>query len=187
MLTPYEKRKINHQLNKHGLASLSDPRSLFAQLALGIRTDKQFRDLLMKVVPEERKNCYDALRPYIHFEIKSLSDYVADAAREADALKLPAADPVTGALTAYDDYNPTKKPLERLAEEAIAMKQREDGAKHRLELVCRKCTFVEYFFGMDKLKPYDDAKEKGWSFEKVGNEEKSLCPRCTPKDKLIIQ
>jgi hypothetical protein len=181
MLTPTQKCKLNHQLNSAGLASIENPRDLLAQLALGIRTHKQFRDLLMKVVPEERTNCYNSLKPFIHFEVKSLSDYLADARTEADA-----DNPVTGALTAYEDYNPTRKPLERLAEEAIALREREDNAKQRLELTCKKCTFVDYFFGQDRLQPYADAKSKGWSFEKIDGKEKALCPKCTPPERLVV-
>lgn len=186
MLTPTQKRKLNHQLNSAGLASLANPRDLLAQLALGIRTHKQFRDVLMKVVPEERYNCYMSLKSFIHFEVKSLDEYISDARREADADKLPAADPITGALTAYEDYNPTRKPLERLAEEAIATAERERTANQRLELTCRKCTFVEYFFGPDRIQPYADARSKGWTFEGNGKDQKALCPKCTPPENVIV-
>ena len=176
-----ERQKINHSLNKAGLASLENPRDLLSQIAMGIKTHRQFRSLLLTVTPDKRTECYESLKSRLLFTPKPLADYIIDGAEEAEALRLPVADPETGKLTAFEDYHAKPKSLHEIAQEAIRRKEREDEAKGSLELVCKACTFSEVFPAKDRIQAYADAKRKNWTFQKDGEEEKATCPKCSKK------
>lgn len=88
---------MNSHLRKHGLGDLDDP-TILDQLAFFIRDHEKFKNMLMKVTPEERANAYKAIAPRItFFKPKTLEQYEAEGKREAE--NLPVFDPVTWAVT----------------------------------------------------------------------------------------
>lgn len=185
------KPTMNKQLSQAGLATLDDPRSLLAQIALGIKTHEQFRQLLSKVAPEDRSNCYHSLCSRLPFEPKPLDTYIAEARNQADAEKLPTFDADTGKITEYGAVGPVN--LNALAAKAIAQREAEENAKGRLNLVCRRCTYEGYFFAKTKKEAHEVAAEEGWYFEETGLHVrfskaagfklKALCPNCS-KDRI---
>ena len=178
------RQKINKGLNQIGLAGLDDPRGLLNQVAFLIQNHQQFRSLLLSVEPAKRTECYESLKPRLKFEAKPLADYIIDAQQEAEAKKLPVWDQAAQKLIAFDDFHHKPKSLHELAQEAIAKAEKEQKAKGRLELVCRRCTFTEDFPSTSPQQSYRDAREKGWAFERVKGKDKALCPNCS---KEILQ
>ena len=173
-MKPLQRKAINHRLNMAGLASLDDPRALLNQVALGITSHEKFRAVLLKCEPEQRQNCYEALKDRLPFEARSLESYIIEGKQEAEAQKLPVFDSSTGKLMNFEDYNPTAKPLERLAQEAIEAREREEAAKGSLEMVCRRCTRAETFPAKNRGMALKAAEIKGWR----PDGDKALCPKC---------
>lgn len=179
-MIPFKQRQtINKSLNELGLASLEDPRGLLNQIAFLIQNHQQFRSLLLSVEPHKRTECYESIKPRLSFEAKPLADYIIDAQQDAEAQKLPVWDQAAGKLIAFDDYHTKPKSLHELAQQAIATREKEEKAKGRLELVCRRCTFTENFPAISPQQSYKGATLKGWAFERKGKEEKALCPKCS--------
>lgn len=170
---------INHKLNMAGLASLEDPRALLSQVAMGIKDHDKFRAVLLKCEPEERQNCYSALRSRLPFEPKPLETYIMEGKQEAERQKLPVF--ADGKLMNFEDYNPTRKSLHELAEKAIADRMHADEAKGSLELVCRKCTVSNIIAAKDRKTAYSLAKSQGWTFEMFNEIERALCKKCSPR------
>lgn len=168
------KKTMNKQLSQAGLATLNDPRSLLAQIALGIKTHEQFRKLLEKVDPEDRSNCYNSLASRLCFTPKPLDTYIAEARNQADAEKLPTFDSDTGKITEYGAVRPIN--LNALAAKAIEQAAKEREAKGRLELVCSGCRFQELFFGNRRIDAWRDAVMKGWRRNAVSGTQH--CPKC---------
>lgn len=164
---------MNHLLQSAELATLENAKELLAQVALGINDHDKFLSIIMKCEPERRRDCYESLKGFLRFEVKTLDQYETDARIEAEAKQLPAM--VDGKIVSYEDYNPTKKPLVRLAEEAIAARQREETAKGLLELVCRRCTVAELFPAKSHKEALKLAEVKGWR----PDDKKALCPKCS--------
>lgn len=173
-----QRQKMNHLLQSAGLATLENAKELLAQVALGITDHYKFRSIIMKCEPERRRDCYESLKGFLRFEVKTLDQYETDARIEADVKQLPAV--VDGKIVAYEDYNPTKKPLVRIAEEAIAARQREEAAKGLLELVCRRCTVAELFPAKSHKEALKLAEVKGWRPDGEKSD-KALCPKCAPR------
>src|SRR5215831_380285 len=84
-------RRINHTLAEHGFGELTDP-GLVHQLAFFVRSHEHFRSLLITAEPEERRNMYEAMSPYLRFKPRSFDEYMADAAADAEARQLPTQD-----------------------------------------------------------------------------------------------
>jgi len=186
---PLQRKAINHKLNMAGLASLENPDALLSQVALGITDHDKFRSLLLKCEPDQRYNCYYSLKHRLRFEAKPLETYIMEGKQQAERERLPVYDHETGKLREFDAPAPLN--INALAEKAIAQREAEENAKGRLALVCRRCTFEDYFFATTKVKAHEVAAEKGWYFEEIGLHVrftkadgfklKALCPKCAPK------
>src|SRR5438270_5898395 len=77
MLNKSERRRLSHELQRMGLASLEDP-ALLQQLATIYNTHEKFRGMLMSVTPEKRAEAYNALRSRLCFQPKPLDVYEAE-------------------------------------------------------------------------------------------------------------
>lgn len=177
-MKPLAKRLISHALSQVGLAGLADPNALLSQVALGITNHAKFSAVLLKCEPEERANCYLALKNRLSFEPKPLEIYVMEGKQEAERLKLPVFDSATGTVRDYDAVEPLN--INAMAEKAIARRDAEETAKGSLELVCRRCTFAENFPAKRRSEGLRAAEIKGWRPD--GITDKALCPKCAPKN-----
>lgn len=148
-----------------------------SQVALGITSHDKFRNLLLKVEPQERYNCYHSLKSRLRFEAKPLETYIMEGRMQADAEKLPTYDHETGTVRDYSDPGPIN--LNALAEKAIREREAEEIAKGSLEMVCRRCTYAEVFPGKTRGHALRAAELKGWRPDAVTD--KALCPKCAPK------
>lgn len=182
-MKPLERKTVNHKLSMAGLASLAEPRALLSQVAMGIKTHDQFRQLLAKVSPEDRPNCYNSLANRLCFVPKPLDNYIAEARNQADAERLPTFDAETGKISEYGAVGPLN--INAMAEKAIIQREKEERAKGSLELVCTNCTFSELFPGINQEQSYQDAGIKGWTFELDSNvdgpQEIARCPKCSKR------
>ena len=165
------KKLINKVLALNGLATLADPRSLLAQIAMGVKTHEQFQNLLMRVEPEKRPQCYYSLASRLSFEAKSLDTYIAEAKDEA--VRLPEWDNETKQLR-----DPGWQAQQEACRRAVqkALRESEIGI---LELTCRKCTSAQTFRAVDKKAAWSKALTAGWSEETLEKAKRVLCPKCS--------
>lgn len=147
--------QINRALKKRGFGGLEDP-NVVQHLAFCVRDHDHFRTVLMGVVPAERVNAYEAMRPHLRFQAKPLDVYVAEAAD----------------LAARKEYDSTA--IDVLAEKAIAQSRHEkDGG---LTVKCSKCTKVELFRAASVDQARKAAHTAGWR----GDGKRDYCPGCVP-------
>lgn len=172
-MADYSREKINKVLGRAGLAQLSEPMALFDQLAMGIRTHKDFLDVLRKVEADKRPICYQSLAPRLGFKAKPLDVYVAELGQEAERMKLPIYNHETAMLTPFKvaEIGEKKPVIEQVAEQSIAAEE----ARMRFDLVCRKCTREQVIFADDDAAADKLAEAFGWKREVTG---KALCPKC---------
>lgn len=157
-----------------GLASLAEPRALLSQIAMGIKTHDQFRQLLAKVSPEDRSNCYNSLASRLCFVPKPLDNYIAEARNQADAEKLPTFDAETGKISEYGSVGPLN--INALAAKAAMKREAElRSPKNRMRLVCKRCTFAEVFMAATQIEAISAAQASGWKPEG----KKAVCPKCS--------
>lgn len=172
----------------HGIGRASNARELFANLASKVVDDAQFRDLLLNYEPEKRKVLYEAMSGKLCFTPRSLDSYVAEGRIMAEKEKLPFFDHVTGKITAYEDYNPSGRSLEELAQKAIG----QEIGKRRLTLTCSKCKFEDMFFAIGKETKLDviqKSKSAGWthiSSDDLTKQGKDVCPLCSKDSSLTL-
>ena len=89
MRSRQERRQIDRILNNVGLPGLENPSGMFEALAKRIDGHEHLRNCLLKCEPAERVHMYEALRPHLRFQPKSLDIYISEAARIAEAKQLP--------------------------------------------------------------------------------------------------
>lgn len=167
-----QQSKLNHILQKVGLAKLTDPRNLLAQLAMGVKNHDQFRELLLKVAPDKRADCYQAMKPRLQFEAKALDVYIAEGKNIAFEKKLPVYDHETGLVNDFDSVH--RGEIERIAQDAV---QRWSLPKKALNLTCRYCTFTQEIPGKDIQAATDQSERLGWHIT-AGM---PVCPECVNK------
>ena len=158
MRSSAERSTINRALMSHGLG----------QLGYLIADHDEFRQLLVRCEPADRRAMYDSMKPYLRFEAKAFDTYIIEAQREAEAKQLPILDAETGELRQY-----------RAPEIGMAQTALEEGlAKGHLEVVCRKCTRVEVFSGLNKADAIKKAREAGWTYNELLGDGREICPIC---------
>jgi hypothetical protein len=69
------KREIENFLLANGFGGLED-KNLIHQLAFMIQDHQHFGEILRGCAPAERNNCYEAMRPHLHFEPWPLDRYL---------------------------------------------------------------------------------------------------------------
>jgi hypothetical protein len=158
------RKTINTYLGNRGLATLDEPQGLMAQLGYLVDDDQHFKGLINKCAPEERRNLYEALRPHLRFEPRPLDVYIAELGMEAEIQQLPTIT-TDGKLQAF---RPTE--IRSAIGEAIH--------DHRLEVVCRRCTKQEFFYGERKADAVEQAREAGWTYDALTGTGREICPDC---------
>lgn len=175
-----DEKTVNNMLMSHGLGKLEDP-GLIPQIGFlvshVIKTHEQFREFVNRCEPSKRPAMYEALKPYIRFELKPLDVYVAELADLAERKQLPIQNE-DGTLSEFQipEVRSQKSEEERAAQELC------EGAtlSHFLELTCGSCTYYERFAGWNKQACIDKARVSGWRavHSITRNEDAELCPRC---------
>jgi hypothetical protein len=170
-----ETKAINHLLMANGFGSINDP-GLVSQLGyvMGIacKTHDDFRDLLNKCTPENRREMYESMRGYLKFEPKPLDLYVSELGAIAERKQLPVV-AEDGTLRPFHQAAIETKTGELAIAQALVA---QSIAKRTLELVCVRCTVTETFGGIFKQDCLDDARLAGWRYDVATDQE--LCPRC---------
>jgi hypothetical protein len=168
MRSPTE--KLNHELKKRGFGGLDDP-TIVQQLAVVVRDHVHFRQILMAVVPEERTNCYETMRPHLRFEAWPLDRYVAKAAELAANKELD------------------KAAIDILAEQALARNQRDIDTLGVLALVCTRCTTEDTFKGATLHVALKAAAKAGWgkAFDYRNKKTLTYCPKCAKARIQLVQ
>ncbi len=164
-MTPSERMKINRELGQHGLAQLDNPGGLCQQLGFLVKDNAEFGRLIMKCLPEERRNMYEALRPHLSFTPDPLDVYIARAGADAEARQLPT-------IGKNGELLPFR--VQEIGQKAI----QEALAKHHLKIVCRKCTREQEFHGLTKGEAIKAAREAGWTYDEVKGDGREICPEC---------
>jgi len=159
MQTPSARKKINQVLSMNGMATLDHAKALLSQIAFIIRSDSDFRNLLLTTEPHHRQACYDALKSRLNFPVKPLDVYIAEGKSEADRLKLPEYDPATNEIAESGTQQ-----MKEAAQRAILRAVRESEAKGVMEFICQRCTFAESFPAKHRKQAREDAAKAGWSF-----------------------
>jgi hypothetical protein len=162
-----ERDYINRYLAVHGLATLDDAAGLIPQLAFLVEDDDHFRRLLIKCEPERRHDMYEALRPHLGFEPKTLDVYVAEAGAAAEAQQLPTVG-ADGKL--YPFRTQDIRTIERVVDEALSA--------HHLSVTCRKCTKVATFHGHSKRDAVYNLRQAGWTWDEIKGDGLEICPDC---------
>jgi hypothetical protein len=181
--TPQEKEIVNRALMSNGLGKLDDPglvRQLGFLVSRSVKTHDEFRTLINRCDPAERPNMYEALKPYIRFELKPLDVYIAENFAIAEAKQLPTIGP-DGQLVEF------KVPEIRSKAEPTALQiaQRvinDSFARFRLSVFCPRCTREAVFTGLRREDALEAARAAGWrmAVEITLGERKpfEICPQC---------
>jgi hypothetical protein len=163
-----DRNLINRYLGNRGLSTLEDPASLIPQLGFLVEDHDHFRRVLMKCKDErERQEMYEAMRPHLRFEPKSLYVYIKEAGLEAEAQQLPTVD-AEGNFHAYRSAQ--IRTIERLVDERLT-------AFH-LSVTCRKCTKAATFHGYSKRDALDKLRSAGWTWDELNGDGLEICPDC---------
>jgi len=150
--------------------------SFLQRFADMIVDEDHFRNLLVKIGPDQRTNMYESLRPRISkFKVRALDVYIAEAKALAEAEQLPTLN-ADGTLREFkkaeiqsDEYK------QKVASEAIAMEQ----AKKLLVLLCARCTKEQVFGGETKVDAAIKARKTGWVLDhNRAGAECEICPTC---------
>lgn len=153
--------KINRFLSNNELSTLDSPRELMQQLAFMVKSPQQFKAMLAKVEPENRRIAYESMAPFLSFRPAPLSDYMTQLKQDAEHDRLPTFDPESGEVVPFSPARNAKT-----AEESLATKY--------LTLTCSKCTVQATFFGETVVEAAIKAREKGWFHD----HEREICPKC---------
>lgn len=175
MQSAAQRSSIDKVLMAHGLGRLRDGAGLVAQLAYLTRDHDHFRSLLNRCEPTERRNMYEAMRPYLRFDPKPLDVYISELAMDAEARQLPT-------IGEGGKFVPYSGAPEIVSEAQDALD--EGLAKGHLTLTCRKCTRTETFAGYDKADAVKKAREAGWIYSALG-EGVEICPDCPVSTRCI--
>lgn len=162
-----DRRLLNRYLGARGLATLDDPHGLISQIGFLIEDHDHFRRALVKCEPEERGRMYEALRPHLGFEPKSLDVYMAEAGAAAEAQQLPTVD-ADGKLHAYRPAD--IRTIERLVDESLST--------HHLSVTCRKCTQAATFHGYTRHDAVQKLRSAGWTWDEQNGDGLEICPDC---------
>lgn len=176
---------VNRMLMSRGLGKLNDP-GLIPQIGFLVSkvvTDHAgFQQLIERCEPAQRGDMYEALKPYLRFEVKPLDVYVAEIGMRAEARRLASIDPLTGELRPFRvpeiildrAQRPTDglcaqtgehEPKAKTGELAVAQEAVERSLdKFHLTLVCKSCTREQTFGGRYKSYALDAARAEGWRF-----------------------
>lgn len=123
---------------------------------------------------------YEALKPYIRFELKPLDVYIAENFAIAEAKQLPTIGP-NGQLVEFKVPEiQSKAPPTDLQ---IAQRVVNDSfARFRLTVFCPRCTREAVFTGLRREDALEAARAAGWRFavEVSLNQRKpiEICPLC---------
>lgn len=154
---PKERAAIERILQAWGLPALDQPGVLAAMAAL-IEDHRHFMEILRACEPDLRRECYEALRPYLRFTPKTLDEYVAMSAQSAEAAQLPTLDPAGG--------------LRPFAPPVIEMPVLEA----ELWLRCRQCGGEAVYFGERMADAIAQARHAGWAYDEFLT--RHYCPEC---------
>jgi hypothetical protein len=176
-----EERFVNRALMSHGLGKLDDP-GLIPQLGFlfgrVVKTHEDFRVFIARCEPAKRPSMYEALKPYIRFDLKPLDVYIAETLALAESKQLPTVGP-NGELLPFKIPEVTAKP-EKTGDLATAQKIIDEAlAKQHLTVFCRRCTREQTFHGMRKDDCVEAARQAGWKYVVSGDFPPSeICPDC---------
>lgn len=153
-------RASNEQLERAGFSPHTSPINLLNQIATLIDTPEEFKNILMTVPPENRRDAYESLVPRLKgkFEIKTLGQIEMEAHE------------YWGGVASREQGS-----LEAVAEQAIAR----DWYKGTLRMVCYRCLVEKFFFGDKKPQATKAAREAGWRYDRRKKAE--ICPACVRK------
>lgn len=172
MLSPAEKQKLNKALKEKGFGGLED-KTLYLQMAMCVRDHKHFQSILMKVEPDKRHICYQALSPHLRFKALTLEEYISQAKRDAEREQLPTYNPETLEIKPFEVTAIDTK-LHQAAERILDRVFLEMDSKGHLNLTCVKCTKQEAIPGATRYIACRTAARWGWSV----SGEQILCPEC---------
>lgn len=162
---------INRALSGLSLGQLEDGAALVSMLASFVEGHDQFRQLLVKCEPDQRRDMYESMRPYLRFVPLSLDQYLSDAARMAAERQWPT-------QGADGKLHPFRVPEIGSDEAIIADAIAESLAEEHLRLVCRKCTREATFHGLRKADAVFAARNAGWSYDEIAGDGFEVCPEC---------
>ena len=160
------RKTINNFLGNRGLATLDNPGGLCQQLGYLVEDEEHFKQILNRVSPELRRDCYESIAPHLRFKARPLDVYLSELGTEAEVQQLAVMDE-EGKLRAYNP--PEIRTVQRVVEETL-------GSWH-LTLTCKKCTREETFSGGRRADVIWKARDAGWTYspENGGSE---VCPTC---------
>jgi hypothetical protein len=165
-----DRSAVDREFRRLGFGGLDDP-NLIPQIAFFIRNHDHFRSQLFSVLPEKRREAYNALRPHLRFTPKPLDVYEAEMKEYAERMQLPGFNPATGELV---PFKAGSVDLDLIATEAIKQNKHEkDGG---LQLTCKHCLTVEVFRAKIRKMAEKDAQAAGW--RSAGDS--SWCPKHVP-------
>ena len=166
MRTLDETARINRMLMSNGLGKLDDPglaRQLGFLFGRVVRDHAEFRMLLTRCEPEQRRNMYETVKPYLRFEPKPLDAYLAESADIAERKQLPTLGP-NGELLPFKIPELQTAPP-KTGDLAVAQRVIDESFhKFQLSLLCKQCTREETFGGLRKEDCVTKAREAGWQY-----------------------
>lgn len=165
-----DRSKVDRELRKLGFGGLDDP-NLIPSIAFFIKTHEQFRGQLFSVMPEKRREAYEALRPHLRFTAKPIDVYEAEMKDMAERQQLPGYNAATGEII---PFKAGSVDLDLLATEAIQQNRHEKEGG--LTLVCAKCTVQEVFRAKLRKEAEQQSHTAGWR----SDGQKNWCPKCVP-------
>jgi hypothetical protein len=166
-----DRSKVDQELRKLGFGGLDDP-NLIPSIAFFVKTHEQFRGQLFSVLPEKRREAYEALRPHLRFDAKPLDVYEAEMKELAERQQIPGYDNETHQLV---PFKAGSAELDLIATEAIRQKRHEDGGGV-FEVVCSHCTKFEHFRAKLRKDAEKQANVAGWR----SDGRKTFCPQHVP-------
>jgi hypothetical protein len=166
-----DKIAINRALSGLSLGTLADGGALVSMLASFVDGHDHFRQLLVKCKPEDRRDMYESMRPYLPFVPLHLDQYLSDAARIAAERQWPVQGE-DGKLKPFKVGEVTSE--EKIIADAIA----QSLAEAHLTLRCRKCTKEATFHGLRKADAVFAARQDGWAYDEIAGEGFEVCPEC---------
>jgi hypothetical protein len=166
-----------------GLGKLDDPglvRQIGFIVGRSVKTHDEFRTLINRCEPAERPNMYEALKPYMRFDLKPLDVYIAENLAIAEAKQLPTIGP-NGQLLEFKVPEITSK----APPTALQVAQRvinDSFARFRLTVFCPRCTREAVFTGLRREDALEAARTAGWRFAVAISLDKrepiEICPHC---------
>jgi hypothetical protein len=165
-----QKRKLENQLVVMGLSQLNDP-ELIIEMAKLINAHPGFTNshsfflgFINGCEQEKRTEMYNALRPYLKFDVWPLEKYVAKLKEHA-----------SNVASYYDPVQLSDEPVKFGGKEFRQVKPGEADACI-LTLTCYKCTKTEDFMGLTPVEAVTVARSVGWVRDL--EMQKEICPDC---------